>query len=261
MIIKLPKKNVNFKDFFNKIGLNEIYKQGIKNSLHVGKDKRLSKTPYPPDLLDLYYLYEIIRLNKRITILEYGCGWSTVIMNQALVNLKQKLKAKSYRRCYEPYKLVSLDNSKKFISISKQRLKKFSKNYKNVKFYFSKVNMCTFNDRYCSEYVKHPSINPDFIYVDGPDQFEIKKKINNFTIKSKSMMPMISDILKYEHFLTPGTIILFDGRQSNVRFFKSNLQRKWSDIYINATGQHIFYLNEKPLGDINNDQLKFYNFK
>ena len=74
-------------------------------------------------------------------------------------------------------------------------------------------------------------------------------------------MPMISDILKYEHFLTPGTIILFDGRQSNVRFFKSNLQRKWSDIYINATGQHIFYLNEKPLGDINNDQLKFYNFK
>jgi hypothetical protein len=75
------------------------------------------------------------------------------------------------------------------------------------------------------------------------------------------MMPMISDILKYENFLAPGTIILFDGRQSNVRFFKSNLQRKWSDFYINETGQHIFYLNEKPLGDINKDQLKFYNFK
>ena len=75
------------------------------------------------------------------------------------------------------------------------------------------------------------------------------------------MMPMLSDVLKYEHFLTPGTIILFDGRQSNVRFIKANLQRKWNDIFINSTGQHIFYLNERPLGQHNKNQIKFYNNK
>jgi hypothetical protein len=263
MNITFPKRNINLKNFFYKIGLKEIYEEGSKKYSLKSKDKRLNKKPYPPDLLDLYYLYELISLNKRITILEYGCGWSTIIINKALRDLKLKLKGKFFSRCQNPYKLISLDNSKKFISISKQRIKKFTKTKQdsNVKFCFSNVNMTKFNGRYCSEYKNHPEINPDFIYVDGPDQFQIKKKINNFSIKSKSMMPMICDILKYEHFLTPGTIILFDGRQSNARFFKSNYQRKWSDVYIKETGQHIFYLNEKALGIINKNQLNFYNYR
>ena len=66
--------------------------------------------------------------------------------------------------------------------------------------------MTKFCERYCTQYENHPLINPDFIYIDGPDQFEVKKNINNFTVNSKSMMPMLSDVLKYEHFLTPGTI-------------------------------------------------------
>jgi hypothetical protein len=259
MNITFPKRNINLKSFFYKIGLKEIYKEGSKKYSLKSKDKRLSKKPYPPDLQDLYYLYELISLNKRITILEYGCGWSTIIINKALRDLKVKFKGKFFSRCQNPYKLISLDNSKKFISISKKRIKKFTKQVSNVKFFFSNVNMTKFNGRYCSEYKNHPEINPDFIYVDGPDQFQIKKKINNFSIKSISMMPMICDILKYEHFLTPGTIILFDGRQSNARFFKSNCQRKWSDVYIKETGQHVFYLNEKPLGMINKNQLNFYN--
>ena len=37
-------------------------------------------------------------------------------------------------------------------------------------------------------------------------------------------MPMTSDILKIEHFLKPGTIIIVDGRASNSRFLKSNFQ-------------------------------------
>lgn len=261
MNINLPKKKVNLKNFFNKIGLGKIYEEGSKKYFLKPKDKRLSKKPYPPDLLDLYYLYQLISLNKRISILEYGCGWSTILINKALQNLKIKFKGKSFSRCYNPYELISLDNSRKFISISKRRLKKFANQNSNVKFHFSNVIMTKFNGRYCSEYMNHPEINPDFIYVDGPDQFLVKKKINNFSIKSKSMMPMICDILKYEHFLAPGTIILFDGRQSNVRFFRSNFQRNWKEIFIKETGQQIFYLNEKPLGLINKNQLNFYNVK
>ena len=45
------------------------------------------------------------------------------------------------------------------------------------------------------------------------------------------MMPMLCDILKFEHFLTPGTIILSDGRSANIRFLLSNFQRNWFHIY------------------------------
>ena len=34
------------------------------------------------------------------------------------------------------------------------------------------------------------------------------------------MMPMVSDILRIEFYLTPGTIILSDGRGANVDFLK-----------------------------------------
>lgn len=259
MKLKLPSKNVDLNRFFKKIGLSNIYFEGLNYNKSFQKDKRLSKIPYGPDLLDLYYIYEIIRLNNRLTILEYGCGWSTIIINSALQFLKYKNNSKFFYRCYEPYKLHVLDNSKKFISISKKRLNKYFKDTNNVKFHYSEVVMDTFNGRYCTKYTNHPLTNPDFIYVDGPDQFDVKGKINNFTVNSKNMMPMISDILRYEHFLTPGTIILFDGRQSNVRFFKSNIQRNWSNKFIKKTGQHVFYLNESHLGEINKNQLKFYN--
>ena len=256
-MIKIPKKNTNLKSFFQKLGLNKIYKESSEYTSDQ-KDKRLSGNPYSPDLLDLYYLYELIRLNKRITILEYGCGWSTVMIYFAIKKMKSIMKGKSFPRNYNPYQLFSLDNDKKFISISKKRLNVFSKNATEVKFFYSEVSMSTFNDRYCSKYNNHPLINPDFIYVDGPDQFNIKGKINSFNIGHKDFMPMTSDILKIEHFLKPGTIIVVDGRAANSRFLKTNFQRNWKYFYNSFNDQHVFLLDEKPLGTLNRNQLKFY---
>ena len=42
--------------------------------------------------------------------------------------------------------------------------------------------------------------------------YDIKGKVNNLTIADYEMMPMNADVLSFENFLTPGTIILFDGR-------------------------------------------------
>ena len=119
--------------------------------------------------------------------------------------------------------------------------------------------MCTFNGRIASEFVNHPQINPDFIYLDGPDQFEIFGKINNLTISNYEFMPMSSDILKYENFLTPGTIIVVDGRTVNARFLKNNFQRKWNYYYDFKNDQSIFYLKEGALGKLNQIQLNFYS--
>ena len=45
------------------------------------------------------------------------------------------------------------------------------------------------------------------------------------------MMPMVCDILKFEYFYTPGTIIVCDGRSANAKFLKDHFERKWK--YIN----------------------------
>ena len=55
--------------------------------------------------------------------------------------------------------------------------------------------MTTFNGRISTEYLKHPRVNPDFIFLDGPDQFKVKKNINGISTRHKDMMPMVCDIL------------------------------------------------------------------
>ena len=69
---------------------------------------------------------------------------------------------------------------------------------------------------------------------------------------------MSCDILKIEFFLTPGTILVIDGRGANAEFLKKNFLRKWSYKYVKKVDQHIFILNEKPLGKYNLNQIKFY---
>ena len=54
---------------------------------------------------------------------------------------------------------------------------------------------------------------------------------------------MVSDILNIENFLTPGTIIVTDGRGANAEFLKiTSLELKY--FYIKHSDQHIFYLTK-----------------
>ena len=57
-------------------------------------------------------------------------------------------------------------------------------------------------------------------------------------------MPMSCDILKIEYFLRPGTIIVIDGRTSNYRFLKNNLQRKWKSFDDYEHDQYFLILEE-----------------
>ena len=118
--------------------------------------------------------------------------------------------------------------------------------------------MTLFENRFATEYLNLPLCNPDFIYLDGPDQFNIKNKINNFNIGHKDMMPMVCDILKIEYFLTPGTIILSDGRSANCKFLLDHFKRNWIHKHDLTNDQHIFYLNDPCLGKFNKLQLDFY---
>ena len=88
LIRKTPIKNIKYiKSFFDKIGIKEL-----NNLKHISKPKIkkiIEKKTYGPNLSDLYSLYNIIITHKRTTVLEFGSGWSSLIISHALKNLKK----------------------------------------------------------------------------------------------------------------------------------------------------------------------------
>jgi hypothetical protein len=260
--ILVPKKitNIEIKKFFKNKNLNELINLSKFQDPKV--NEMIINSPYKPELNDLYRLYQFIFLNKRTTVLEFGSGYSSLIFSIALNDLSKLYKNKlTNLRRNNPFELFILENEKKYLNITKKRIKKFSKKLNlNIKinYYLSSAEMSLYENKISTSYKKLPLCNPDFIYLDGPDQFNIKGDINNFSTRHKDMMPMANDILKIEYFLTPGTIIVTDGRTANAQFLKDYLRRNWLYKFDYINDQHIFYLNETPLGKYNKLQLDFY---
>ena len=232
----------------------------IKKKDFPSNDKNVSPKntkPLSPDLFDLYRLHQIVLKFKRTTVLEFGVGWSTKIFaNALLINKKKHLNNIKSLRFNNPFQVHSVDNFKTYINETKKKLSKDEK--KNTFIKFSEVHMCKYNEIISTEYSYLPRINPDLIYLDGPSQFNVKGSINNISTAHKDFMPMSCDILKIEYFLRPGTIIVIDGRTSNYRFLKNNLQRKWKFFDGIKGDQHYCFLDEAPLGKLNAKQNKFY---
>jgi SAM-dependent methyltransferase len=262
--MKIPKKISKKKliNFFIKIGLKDLVRLNYKFNNKKYIDERRQNSPQPPDLNDLYYLYQLIILNKRTTVLEFGCGFSTLVMHMALKENERRYGAKKpFERCEFPYQLFSVDNQKKYIKVAKKRVTKYSQNKSKVNFFYSKARMTLFNNNFAVEYDKLPKVNPDFIYLDAPSQWRVEGSINNFTTAHSDMMPMSCDIIKFENFLTPGTIIVSDGRIANSIFLKNNFKRNWIFKIDKEKDQCFFYLNDPCLGPHNKKQLEFYKKK
>ena len=71
---------------------------------------------------DLYNLYQLIVLNKRSTVLELGCGFSTLIMHLALKeNEKFFGPKKPFERCKFPYHIFFSRQPKKIYKNCKKK--------------------------------------------------------------------------------------------------------------------------------------------
>ncbi len=265
-LIKPPKKAEKFiQNFFKKKGLNLLVELSKKRKLKV--NQMIVSEPFIPELNDLYNLYQYILLNKRTTILEFGSGWSTLIFSLALKELKDMCfhEVSSLRR-NNPFELFVVENEKKYLKITKERIRKFNKYLKiknpiKINYCLSINEMTTFKNKICTEFKNLPLCNPDFVYLDGPGLFSVKGNINGISTRHKDMMPMACDILKFEYFYTPGTIVVIDGRASNAYFLKNHFNRNWKYINDKKNDQHIFYLVDPILGIYNKLQLEFYEKK
>ncbi len=212
-----------------------------------------------PNYVDLARIHKIIRKYKIFTSLEFGIGYSTYVISDALNKNKIDYTKSKFKKIIKKNNLFEnhcIDSSKKWISFFKKDFKNFS--YKNNTIInYSAVYLDNFNNKICTYYEKIPSILPDFIYLDGPDPDTVKNKLENIDYKNNDFVVMSADILKFENYLLPGCIIIIDGRNTNSRFLKDNLSRNW--VYYESYKEAIslLYLNEKPIGLRNYNYLQY----
>jgi hypothetical protein len=219
--------------------LNNIYRNKIIfnsnqkgllffKSIFLLDELKLSKENFNPDFADLQFLYKLIIKKKISTILEFGAGYSTIVMAAAL-----KLNS-NYKKTN---KIFTIETEKKWIDILKKKLRK----YKNSKIIHSKCQTQLVGMSLCHIYKDLPNITPDLIYLDGPDPDTVKSKIFNLNYQ-KTNTPISADILLYEYRLKPGAIIIVDGRPNNVIFLKNNLKRTYKFQFQKLYNRSIFEL-------------------
>ena len=113
--------------FFNKTYL-KLYGKKYKKTLYdINNAIFLEKSdePYPPEYLDLYFLYKLIILNKRLTILEFGSGYSSLFLTLALEENKKKyLQHTKKFRAHNKFEIFILENENKYLNTTKQRIDK-----------------------------------------------------------------------------------------------------------------------------------------
>tara|TARA_B100001059_G_scaffold235561_1_gene281637 strand:+ start:11072 stop:11923 length:852 start_codon:yes stop_codon:yes gene_type:complete len=215
---------------------------------------------YEPEILDLARLYKLVKKKKPMTILEFGVGYSTLVMAQAIYENKKKLKNNSKIgkiRNTKKFKLYCVDTSKKWINNTKKSLPSHLKDI--VNFSVSPVDTITHNSEVCHTYKFIPDVNPDFIYLDGPHPTDPKGKINNVSFKCIERTPISADVCLLESTLIPGSSIFVDGRTNNVRFLKRNLKRKYKFKWDRVGDTTLITLNEKFLGKLNKNS-SYINF-
>ena len=79
-----------------------------------------------PNFEDLYFIHKLIVLNKRLTILEFGTGWSTFVIKNAIeINKKKYFNLINKLRMANKFEIFVVDDSKKYLAISKNRINKF----------------------------------------------------------------------------------------------------------------------------------------
>ena len=202
-----------------------------------------------PDVNDLVRLHRLVRDRPCVTVLEFGIGCSTIALAHALQQTEQEhgeLLRQRLGRNTQLFQLFSVDANERWIEHTRQRLP--AGLAERVHLVHSGVSATTFGGRLCHTYDRLPDVVPDLIYLDGPDPADVQGTIGGLGFSAPERTVMSADILVMEPTLLPGTVIVVDGRENNVRFLTRNLQRP---ISITVEGDaSIIELTEPRLGRV-----------
>ena len=216
---------------------------------------------YAPYLKELYSLYTKVRNNKIVAIMEFGSGWSTLVLAKALD--ENRLSFQQYVneniRHPNPFSLMTVDCSKEFQNLAIERV---SEAYSEVTILpvISEARMSILSGQICHLFDVIPPFTADFIYLDGPDCDQVSGDVHGFSVRFGSEdrsfgLPMAADLLLLEPYLWPGTLLVIDGRGANANFLKYNFKRNWLYQYEKENDQHVFRLLEEPFGKFSKSLL------
>ena len=230
-------QSFNAKKYFAENKLDKLKLSNAKKEIHLNKG----------DLALLHYL--ICKIMPK-NVLEFGSGYSTVVIAAALKEnfLKQNIQLSNSKKDFKPQKpkCFSIETSKKWLKNTNDKLQE--NNLRDfVKISLSKCIISEIQGQVCHFYKSLPNIVPDFVYLDGPDPNDVSGSINGISMQNCKRTVMAADMLKYESTHLPGFTMLVDGRTNNARFLARLFTRRFSSFYCKKKDISFFQLNERPL--------------
>lgn len=215
--------------------------------------------PLPPEAADLVRLHQLIRQRKCFTVVEFGLGYSTLIMADALAKNDadwQRLQNKPEIRNRFMFQIFSLDASEEWIALTKSKIPSYLQT--RIHMQHSRVGIGTFNGQLCHYYDTLHDVVPDFVYLDGPSAKDVQGSVHGLSFGCDERTVMAADLLLMEPTFLPGTFILVDGRTNNARFLERNFSRQYSVCWHREQDITTFELNEERLGKYNHLGSDFF---
>jgi hypothetical protein len=175
-----------------------------------------NESEIPPQLPDLANLYNLIRERRPRIVLEFGIGFSTLVIASALRDNLQDHNLRGH--------LFSVDAQKDWIENTQAKIPKELVEF--VTIHHSTLSTMTLEGTLCHMYDSLPDISPNFIYVDGPEGLEVKGGMYGLGF-SNGRSVISADPLLYESTAPLDFFILVDGRWETCRFLERHLKGKY----------------------------------
>lgn len=204
---------------------------------------------YSWELDDLYFLYKRVRQTGATSVLEFGSGWSTLVLSLGLWENRSSMGNGWPARHPNPWAIMTVDVSSHWQQIALERI---PSEYASL--IVPVISECEAqlgpNGGIFSNFTNVPFFMPDLIYVDGPDPEQVKGEINGFSFVETHTLPMVGNLLQIENQLWPGTEVVFDGRTANARALSASLTRSWDYFFDPFGDRTLMRLDESSLGAV-----------
>lgn len=194
-----------------KRGLEET---GLLQTLQQGREGEFKAEYY-----DLYNLYRQMRTRKPRRPLEFGSGFSTVVLATALLhNIRDGHYAGT-----RPPKLITIEANAEWMANTKAKMP--AELLEVIEFHHSPCRAHLVEGEVASLFDTLPDIHPDFVYLDGPSPRDVQGDVHGLSFQNRSIVA--ADMLLYEGTMQGEAVIIVDSRQVNVEFLRRHLKRKW----------------------------------
>ena len=165
---------------------------------------------------DLERLYRAVRRKRCRTVLEFGCGLSTIVMAAAL--------RRNERKTGVAGRVWAVETAQAWTDLVRAATPPDLRPYLHIT--TADAELTVWDGQLCHIFSALPNVSPSLIYVDGPDSQQVKGEHRGLTF-CDGRNAVAADVLLYESSLAPGAEIYVDGRVPNADFLRANLKRRY----------------------------------